>query len=316
MQIEAVPFRHRGDAGDIIGAAGAGAADAGDDAGRQHARLPVGDDSRFQSCDIHGAEAAGNRNAHEIVLTDARHPDRPVDGGVDLIGRIDAQYRLALQALLVALPVERALAHGQHGGERRRRCRILHDAGKPFRQAERLTHPVDDARLEFGRCRRSLPEHALRGHNRDQIFGHHRDRCGIGREIGEEARMLPMRHAGQDFALEVGEDCLHRFAMFRRRDVDASGDFARLDERPHRPFAKCAPVVGTPFGRAQRPFPEFVAIHLALRQIEPSDQRARKTEAFTRESQAGSQKQPSVHWTSRPRSSDNIGRPGRSASSG
>ena len=56
MQIEPVPPGHGGDGGDIVGAADAGAADAGDDAGRQQPGRPVGDDRRLERGGIHAAQ--------------------------------------------------------------------------------------------------------------------------------------------------------------------------------------------------------------------------------------------------------------------
>ena len=146
----------------------------------------------------------------------------------------------------------------------RRRCRILDHAGKAFRQPERLAQPVDHFRLELGGCRRGLPEHALRRHHRDQIFGNDRDGRGIGREIGEEARMLPVRHAGHDGLFEIGEDRLHRLGRLGRRWRDLRGDVAGRGVGAHRPVAQARAIVGAPVGRPVRPRTKLVPIQFSL----------------------------------------------------
>ena len=183
----------------------------------------------------------------------------------------------------------------------RRRRRILDDAGKAFRQAERLAHPVDDPRFEFGGRRRGLPQHALRGHRRDQVFGDHRDGRRIGREIGEEARMLPVRHAGHDLLLEIGEDPLHRLRRFRRRRVDAAEDLAGSTCGRTGRSRSVVAVVGAPVGRRLRPVAEIVAVHASS----PSPAEHQRTQMadlrLLRKIGQARKRRPSARSTSRPR---------------
>ena len=261
MQVETVAGGDCRDAGNVVGATYAGAADAGDDAGWQQPGRLVRDDCRLKCGEVHAVQWAARSDAHEILLADARHPDGAVDRGMDLTGAIDAHWRLAGQAVAVALPTERALAHHQDRGKRGGRSRILDNAGKTAGKAERLAHPVDHARLKLGGGRRRLPQHALCGHGRDEVFRDHRYQRRIGGEIGEEARMLPMRHAGHDLLLEIGEDLLHRLGRFRRRRGDLCKNIAGLRLRPHRPLAQRLAIGDAPFGSLCGPVAEFVGVH-------------------------------------------------------
>ena len=85
MQIKPVPFRHRGDRGDVVGCAGAGAAHTRDDAGGQQAGGAVGQDRSVECLSIHRAPATDRGNADQIALADSGHPHGAVDGCVHLV---------------------------------------------------------------------------------------------------------------------------------------------------------------------------------------------------------------------------------------
>ena len=53
-------------------------------------------------------------------------------------------------------------------------------------------------------------------------------------EVGEKARMIPMRQRGNDGALEILEDRVHRFAVIGRVRGQAIHQVARLHVRQHR----------------------------------------------------------------------------------
>ena len=205
-------------------------------------------------------------------------PDRPVDRGMHLVrGNRRAAAAAPARPVAVAVPVQRALAHGEHGGERRRRGRILDDAGKAFGQADRLAQPVDHPGLELGRGGRGLPQHALRGDAPRQILGDDRGRARIGREIGEEARMLPVRHARHDRAARNRR----RSPPWPRHDAAApkaaDEDLAGRDLRPHRALGNGVEIIGGPIGRLVRPAAEILRVlhRRMLGQMRPRYQRGR-----------------------------------------
>ncbi len=173
MQVKPMRLRDFGDRADRVAGADGGAAGAGDDAGRDMAGRKVRLDRGVERLRVHAVERPLRRDAHEVRLADARYPDRPVDGGVDLFRGIDAHGLVRGQPLAVALPGKRLFAHHQHGGERRGGGRILDDAGKAVRQAERPAQPVDGAGFQFRRRRRGLPEHALGGDGGDEVVRDH-----------------------------------------------------------------------------------------------------------------------------------------------
>ena len=131
-------------------------------------------------------------------------------------------------------------------------------------KADHLAQPVGHAGLELGRGGRGLPEHALRRERGSHVLGHDGGRARIGREIGEEARMLPMGHPRHDDPVEIGEDRLHRSspaAGGRGRDLAEGVAGAGLG--PHRPRGHALEIVRRPVGRAVRPVSEFVRVHVS-----------------------------------------------------
>ena len=266
-----------------------------------------------------------DRELDQIVLADAGHPDRAVDRGVHLVGAIDAQ-RASARPGPVLLPSQSSA-----------RSRMVSTAASVADEAESWITPEKPSgrpsawrsqsiilRLELGRRRRGLPQHALRGHRRDQIFGHDRDRRGIGREIGEEARMLPMRHARHDRLLEIGED--------RRPSARPLRAATRRSARRCRPAAvRRAPACRAASSGSRRPSRRRGAttteirpnpstsprLHLARdcsgRRLQP--QATRCWPLTFRKIRQALKGRSSARSTSRPRSCGNTDRPGRSASS-
>ena len=189
MNVQAMLARHGADRRYIIGATNAGAADAGNDAGRQNS--PPCDPSRSPHRGQQDpCRAAFRSPGYEPGFCRRCRRSR-------WRGRwkceLRARHKCAAPARLrgrCCCPASQApfFAHGQHRGECGGRGGVLDDAGETVRQAECLTQPVEHACLRVsvagGRC---LPEHALRGHGVDQMLGHHRGRGGICREIGKEA---------------------------------------------------------------------------------------------------------------------------------
>ncbi len=253
MQMEAVLARDPGNGTDVIAGSDTGAAKRRDDHSRQLSRCAIGNDRCVQRACIHRQTRACRRHLDEVVLPDARHPAGLVDRGVHLVGGIDADGSLSREALRVAGKTQRLLATGEDRGERRRRCGILDNAVKALGQTDHLPQPLGDDGFEFGRGGRGLPEHPLRAHGRRQILGNERRRARIGRKVSEKAWMLPMRDAGYDYPLEVGEDRLHVLGRFGRRWRDLPGDVAGRGLRPDRALTHARKVSGAPVGGALAP---------------------------------------------------------------
>jgi hypothetical protein len=71
--------------------------------------------------------------------------------------------------------------------------------------------------LELGRGRAGDPGHALDAESGADEVAEHRGARRVRREVAEEAGVLPVRHAGQDDAVEVGEDGGERLTVLGRR---------------------------------------------------------------------------------------------------
>ena len=103
-------------------------------------------------------------------------------------------------------------------------------AVEPLGQPEALAQPVDDDLLELRRDRRRPPEHGVGAERCGQELAEHaRPGCGR-REVGHEARMLPVRHVRLDQALDVAQDL--RAAVRVRAEVRPGTAAAASPARP------------------------------------------------------------------------------------
>ncbi len=93
MQIEPVAAGDGGHRGDIVSAAGRGAADGGNDGCRQQAGCAVGADGGIEGGSVHAAQRPARGDVDQVVLADAGDPAGLVDGGMGLVGGIDADGR-------------------------------------------------------------------------------------------------------------------------------------------------------------------------------------------------------------------------------
>ena len=261
MRVEVLRPRNVADRTQFVRRADAGAAGDRDDAGRYVPRRAIPGDRLSQRIDIEAVSRAARRQLDQVLLPDPGNPGRAIDRAVNLVRAIDPDPALAGQTVPVAGEAGRTLTHRQNRRQRGRRRAVLDHAGIARRQRQGLPQPVDHDPLEFGGRWRCLPKHALRGDGRDQHLGQHRRRRGVGREIGEEARMLPMGNAWHHDALEVRHDGFHRFPAFGRRHGKRSGDLSRPRLRPHRMVAQAPVILGGPVGHVPAPLGEFVPVH-------------------------------------------------------
>ena len=271
------------DPGERIDRADAGGAEAGDDAGRFATGADVGADRRRETRRLHGEGRVGFDVAD--VLAPVTGDLRALLGRrMGLVGHVDGERRLPRKARLVALPAGRAFARRQQRAKDGRRGGILDRPREPLRQADGAAQPVEHPGFHFGCRRRGLPHHALRTERRRRHFGEDRRRARIGGKEGEEAGMLPVRHAGKHDAPEIVEDRLHRLAAFRRRFGKRCGDRPRRRLRAHRKGFDAGHVVGHPVRHAMRVTTEFFGGHGVVT--------ARRWTAFREPARSGPGAQP------------------------
>ena len=184
----------------------------------------------------------------------AGDPGRLLDRGVGLGRRCRRVYRPA------ATPSRRGARRRWPGAARR--------AGRPAsapeaeswitpppvpvgaergRQVEQLGQPVQHRGLELGGGRAGRPEHALHAEAGADQVAQHDGPGGVGREVAEEAGVLPVRDAGQDTrsrsarTASNGSPLLRRAGGQRRRATSPGATRDRTGSDSH-----AAPVVGDP----------------------------------------------------------------------
>ena len=115
---------------------------------------------------------------------------------------------------------------------------------EPLGERQQLLHPVEHQRLDLGACRRRDPAHALDPEPGRGQLAEDRGVRDVGREVGEELRVLPMRQTGDDDRPQVVE---HRRERLRRGwwVLRQSGaDLARLHRRRNRSLLDVLEVLG------------------------------------------------------------------------
>ena len=133
----------------------------------------------------------------------------------------------------------------------------LHAGGQP----EHLPQPIGDHFLDFRHRRARLPgepDHAEAG--ADEIAKNAGGQR-IGREIAEEARMLPKRKSGQDDPIQIGDDLAEVFRLVRRRGRQCVADLAGPGSGHHRPLRQALVVVGQPVDELVAITTEFLRCH-------------------------------------------------------
>ncbi len=110
--------------------------------------------------------------------------------------------------------------------------------------------------LELGRGGRGAPEERhLVERGREQL-GQDRRLRAARREVGEEARRLPVGDPRHQHLVEVAQDRGERLPALRRRGGQRGADLARLDLREHRALADALEVAGGPVDRRVAVLPE------------------------------------------------------------
>ena len=160
------------------------------------------------------------------------------------------------------------LPGGEQGTERGRGGAVLDhpapgaDRQEPVGQAQELDHPVQDVGLQLGAGGAGGPEHPLHAEpGREQLAEDRRPRV-VGREVGEPVGRLPVGDAGQDHALDVGQDVLERLGMLGGMGRERRPDVTGRDRGQHRPPLDRLHVSGDPLDDLGAVAPELVGRHV------------------------------------------------------
>ncbi len=132
-------------------------------------------------------------------------------------------------------------------------------------QAEELGEPVHDVLLELGGRRTGHPRHALDAEARGDQVAEDRRPGGVGREVAEEAGVLPVRRPREHDPVEVGEDRRDRRAALGGGRREGRADLAGGDLRAHREGLDPGPVVGDPVHDLVAVLPELLGSHVRCR---------------------------------------------------
>jgi hypothetical protein len=120
------------------------------------------------------------------------------------------------------------------GGERRKRGNgraLLEVSVKARRQAEQLREPVEHRLLELLERGRGTPEDADVVEPGAQQVGEHAGIRARGREVGEEARTLPVGEPWEHDLVQVFEQPREGLGLLGRRRRKGGADLARADAR-------------------------------------------------------------------------------------
>ena len=176
------------------------------------------------------AEIAVDRDPYHVLAPDAERDRGLLDVRVRLIGDVDAQHRQIGAAGHPAFANLESQRFARRG-ERRvtaDRGRVVDDAVKRRRQPEHLAQPPQRDIFQLGRGRRGAPQHRVDVECGGERFGEDRHRRRADRKVRKEARMVPVRDARYDQALEIAEDRIERLRLVRRRRRERRDQVAGL----------------------------------------------------------------------------------------
>ena len=212
--------------------------------------------------DAVGGDRLGQRiRAHRERLVVGHQPQPvgadPGDAQSLLDARVGLFRRVADQAARVAVGVDgarrgppprradrdedrlarRPLDHAAPAGARR---------GERLGKAEQLHHPVEHQRLQLGARGRRHPAHPLHAQAGREQLTEDRRIGRVRREVGEEARVLPVDDARDDDPLEIGAHRLPALGVGGRRGRQGGPYRAGLQVRAHRVALDPLDVVSDP----------------------------------------------------------------------
>ena len=128
---------------------------------------------------------------------------------------------------------------------------------------QQALQPAERDLFELGRRRRGSPEHRLLIQRSRQELCEDPGSAGRDREVGEEPRVIPVRHARQDDVFEVAEDRVEGLAGLGRFAGQLSLDVAGRHLRENRVSGRGGEIIGDPVRQAVRLAAERLRIHVA-----------------------------------------------------
>ena len=208
------------------------------------ARIALGEPRRLHP------EFGVRGNPRQRVVSETEQDDRLVDRRVRVLAAVDAN---AAQPVASGEPGpahvrHRRLARRGQRVQRRDRGRVVDDAVERVGKPDQPPQPAERDLFQLGRRRRRPPQHRLLVECRRQELGQHTWLARADGEVGEETGMVPVRQAGNEDALEVGEDALERFALLGRAVGQRAANLSRAYPREDRISRRIVEVVGDPVG--------------------------------------------------------------------
>ena len=220
--------RHRRDRVERGGGGGPGGAD--DGAGFAPGR-EVGADRLFQRVGAQG-EVRVVGDVADVVAAEAGEQRRLIHRAVAVRRGVDHQrLRFGLQAAAAQSEIGGALAGAEQRHQRAGGRGVLDHAAPCVGEAGHAAHPVGHDFFDFGQRGAGLPGEAEHAEAGGEVVAEHAGEFAVRREVAEEAGMLPVREAGHDDAVEIGQDGVEGFGRLRRvggqRGLDLAGRGAR-----------------------------------------------------------------------------------------
>ncbi len=225
-----------------------------------------------RSCWIIGVEGVGAHGVllvagdeAEVLAAEAGEEGGFVDGAVALGGDVDGERAgLGLEAAAAEGVVGDALAGGDEGDEGAGGGGVLDDAVEGGGEAGHLTDPVEDDVFDLGDGGAGLPGEAEDAEAGAGEVAEDAGEQAVGGKVAEEARVLPVREAGEDEGVEVGEDVGEGLGLVGRRGGELGGDGAGLDLGHDGTVGEGGAVVGEPVDELMAVGAELFGGHFSL----------------------------------------------------
>src|SRR5579884_482734 len=239
VQPEAIAFADIGELRHRVYAGSGSGANGGHDGERAVALGDILLNGALKLSHIH-AELAIDANLAQPRLPDAQHDARLFNRRVRLLRSVVAQARHlgpARHALLANVQVRNSLTRRRQGVEDAGGCGVVDDAKERARQTEHLAQPVQRHLLQFRRRRRGAPEHGIDVQRAGKHLAEDAGARTGNAKIGHETRRVPVRNAGHQHAVNIGEDSLHCLRLLWRLRGQRVANVAGSDLCQHRVVA-------------------------------------------------------------------------------
>ena len=147
--------------------------------------------------------------------------------------------------------------------QRRDRRRVVNHAFERLRQPEELPEPAEGYLFQLCRGGRGPPQHRLHVERGGKKLRQHAGGAARDGEVPEEAGVVPVGEAGDDYALEVPEDRLELHPFAGRVIGQRAADIARIGARQHRIAFRVIEVRRDPVDERMPLAPKCLRIHVA-----------------------------------------------------